>query len=277
MLPWKNTNQSTELMDNTIFTIITILLYFAIAGYQFLLLKNHDDSHALKVALITSLPLLCHGWLLHIAIDTDQGQNLSIFNIVSMIFWIISSLVIASSITRKLGILVTALLPLSGLTLLASHYLTQQAPIDASAPGFLIHTLISIATISVISLAAIQSLFVNVLDNRLKQNSPSSIQGMPALQDMEDFLFILVWIGFILLSLLIFTAIFFMPQTGVEISLHKPILSVASWITFAILLVGRYKNGWRGKMASRWTIVGFLFIFLAYFGTRAVLELILGR
>ncbi|MFT5451265.1 MAG: ABC-type uncharacterized transport system permease subunit [Enterobacterales bacterium] len=264
-------------MDNTIFTIITVLLYFAIAGYQFLLLKKNDDSHALKIALITTLPLLCHGWLLHLAIDTEQGQNLSIFNIVSMIFWIISSLVIASSITRKLGILVTALLPLAGLTLLTSHYLTQEYIIDASAPGFLIHTLISIATISVISLAAIQSVFVNALDSRLKQNSPASIQGMPALQDMEDFLFILVWIGFILLSLLIFTAIFFMTQTGADISLHKPLLSVASWITFAILLIGRHKNGWRGKMASRWSIAGFVLIFLAYFGTRAVLELILGR
>ncbi|MFT5521182.1 MAG: ABC-type uncharacterized transport system permease subunit [Enterobacterales bacterium] len=277
MLPWKNTNQRTELMDNTIFTIITILLYFAIAGYQFLLLKNHDDSHALKLALITTLPLLCHGWLLHLSIDTEHGQNLSIFNIVSMIFWIISSLVIASSITRKLGILVTALLPLSGLTLLASHYLTKESLIDVSAPAFLIHTLISIATISVISLVAIQSLFVNVLDNRLKQNSSQSIQGMPALQDMENFLFILIWIGFTLLSFLILTAIFFMPQTGAEISLHKPILSIASWITFAILLIGRHKNGWRGKMASRWAIAGFIFIFLAYFGTKAVLELILGR
>lgn len=266
-----------KLMDNTIFIIITILLYFAIAGYQFLLLKKHDDSHALKVALLTALPLLCHGWLLHLAIDTGQGQNLSIFNIVSMMFWIISSLVIASSITRKLGILVTALLPLSGLTLLASHYLAKASLIDASAPGFLIHTLISIASISVISLAAIQSLFVNALDNRLKQNPPPSIQGMPALQDMEDFLFILIWTGFILLSFSILTAIIFMPDTGGDIPLHKPILSIASWITFATLLIGRHRNGWRGKMASRWTIAGFVLIFLAYFGTRAVLELILGK
>jgi len=229
------------------------------------------------LALITVLPLLLHGWLLHLAIDTKLGQNLSIFNVVSMMFWIISILVIASSITRKLGILVTALLPLTGLTLLASYYLPQDSIIDASAPGYLIHTLISIASISVISLAAIQSLFVNSLDNRLKQNPPPSIQGMPALQDMENFLFVLIWSGFILLSISILTAMLFMPATGGEMPLHKPILSIASWVTFAILLFGRYRNGWRGKTASRWTITGFVLIFLAYFGTRAVLEFILGK
>jgi len=267
-------------MDNTIFTIFTILttfFYVAIAGYQFLLLKKHDDRHAIKIALMTILPLLCHGWILHLDIDTEYGQDLSIFNIVSMMFWIISSLVIFSSITRKLGILVMALLPLSGLTLLASHFLTKQSLIDASAPGYLIHTLISIASISVISLAAIQSLFVNALDNRLKQNSPSSIRGMPALQDMENFLFVLIWSGFILLTFSILTAIIFMPNTGGEVPLHKPILSVSSWITFAILLIGRHRNGWRGKTASRWTIAGFILIILAYFGTRTVLEVILGQ
>ena len=260
----------------TILTSITIFFYFAISGYQFLLIKQQDHSKAKRLAIFTLLPLIGHGWLLHLAIDTGQGQNLSIFNIFSMTFWLVSILVVASSINRKLDILVMTILPISGLSLLASQYIGQQYLIDASAPGFLVHTLISIAAVSVVSLAAIQSIFVNALDSRLKQHPSPTSGGMPALQDMENFLYVLIWAGFILLTFSILTAILFMPRTGAPIPLHKPILSVASWLVFAIFLIGRYRKGWRGKTAANWTISGFVLLFLAYFGTRTLLEFILG-
>lgn len=263
-------------MDNTIFTILTIFLYFAISGYQFLLLKKQDDSQARRLAILTVLPLILHGWLLHLAIDTEQGQNLSIFNIFSMVFWLVSGLIMFSSIKRKLGILVMTVLPITGLTLLTSKYLGQQYLIDASTTGYLLHSLISIAAISVISLAAIQSLFVNVLDSRLKQHPAPSVKGMPALQDMEEFLYVLIWTGFILLSFAILTAVIFMPGSGAPVPIHKPVLSIASWLVFAIFLIGRHRKGWRGRTAVHWTISGFILIFLAYFGTRTVLEFILG-
>jgi len=263
-------------MDNTIFTFITIFLYFAISGYQILLIKKQNDTQALRLASFTVIPLLLHGWLLHLAIDTELGQNMSILNIFSMVFWLISVLIIISSIKRKLGILVMTILPISGLSLLASKYLGQQYLIDASAPGYLIHILVSIAAFSVISLAAIQSIFVSKLDDRLRLHPAPTVRGMPALQDMENFLYILIWTGFILLTLAILTAVLFLTGQGNPIPLHKPILAIASWLVFAVFLVGRYQQGWRGKTATRWTISGFALLFLAYFGTRTVLEFILG-
>jgi ABC-type uncharacterized transport system permease subunit len=46
-------------------------------------------------------------------------------------------------------------------------------------------------------------------------------------------------------------------------------------VLFATLLWGRYRFGWRGKKALHWTIAGFVVLLLAYFGSKAVLELIL--
>lgn len=263
-------------MDMTIYTYITIILYFAISAYQFSLLNKQDEHHARKLALFTILPLAMHGWLLHLAIDTELGQNLSIFNIFSMVFWLISILIIISSVKKKLGILVMTILPISGLSLLASGHLGNNELIDASAPGFLLHSLISIAAFSVISLAAIQSLFVNSLDSKLKKHPMPSSKGLPALQDMENFLYVLIWTGFALLSLSILTAVIFMPETSAPIPAHKMVLSLASWLVFAIFLVGRYREGWRGKTAVHWTISGFFLLFLAYFGTRTILEFIIG-
>jgi ABC-type uncharacterized transport system permease subunit len=43
------------------------------------------------------------------------------------------------------------------------------------------------------------------------------------------------------------------------------------------LRIGRTWWDWRGQTAIRWTLGGFLSLMLAYFGSKAVLELILNR
>ncbi len=58
---------------------------------------------------------------------------------------------------------------------------------------------------------------------------------------------------------------------------HKAAFSVLSWLTFAILLVGRARFGWRGKRAVRVLYIGSGLLLLAYVGSRFVLEIILGR
>jgi ABC-type uncharacterized transport system permease subunit len=36
-------------------------------------------------------------------------------------------------------------------------------------------------------------------------------------------------------------------------------------------------HGWRGRQALRWTLIGFVFVVLAYTGSRFVLDVILHR
>ena len=58
---------------------------------------------------------------------------------------------------------------------------------------------------------------------------------------------------------------------------HKATFSVLSWLTFAVLLVGRARFGWRGRRATRVLYAGSGLLLLAYVGSRFVLEVILGR
>jgi ABC-type uncharacterized transport system permease subunit len=44
-----------------------------------------------------------------------------------------------------------------------------------------------------------------------------------------------------------------------------------------VLLVGRARWGWRGKVAARWTLAGYATLLMAYVGTRFVLEVLLHR
>jgi ABC-type uncharacterized transport system permease subunit len=59
--------------------------------------------------------------------------------------------------------------------------------------------------------------------------------------------------------------------------IHKTVLSLAAWVIFGILLMGRYRYGWRGRSAVRLTLTGFATLALAYFGSKFVLETLLGR
>jgi ABC-type uncharacterized transport system permease subunit len=50
-----------------------------------------------------------------------------------------------------------------------------------------------------------------------------------------------------------------------------------SWLTFALLLVGRHQWGWRGKRAVRVLYIGAALLLLSYAGSRFVMEILLGR
>ena len=58
---------------------------------------------------------------------------------------------------------------------------------------------------------------------------------------------------------------------------HKTVFAFISWLLFGGLLVGRRLWGWRGRVALRWTLAGFVALMLAYVGSRFVIEVVLHR
>ena len=58
---------------------------------------------------------------------------------------------------------------------------------------------------------------------------------------------------------------------------HKAVFSVLAWATFAVLLLGRARFGWRGRKAVRVLYAGAALLLLAYAGSRFVMEVVLGR
>ena len=53
--------------------------------------------------------------------------------------------------------------------------------------------------------------------------------------------------------------------------------SVLSWLTFAMLIIGRARFGWRGKRAVRFLYTGAGLLLLGYVGSRFVMEVVLGQ
>lgn len=164
----------------------------------------------------------------------------------------------------------------------------QGAPVaeHAASAGLRVHLLVAMAAYSLLTIAALHALLMALLDRRLHAPLQEPVRGLarvfghlPPLLALEKILFRLIVAGFILLTATLVSGVFFSEQIfGRALRFeHKTVFTIASWLVFAGLLVGRFGFGWRGRTALRWTFTGFLMLLLAYVGSRFVLEVILGR
>jgi ABC-type uncharacterized transport system permease subunit len=170
-------------------------------------------------------------------------------------------------------------LPLAAITILLDlRYPGSRLLSEDAGWALRLHVLTSLLAYSLLTLASAQAILLAVQDNHLRTHHPGGfIRALPPLQTMEMLLFEMIGLGFILLSIGLVTGFVYLEDMFAQHLVHKTVLSIVAWIAFAVLLWGRYRFGWRGRTAIRWTLVGFAVLMLAYFGSKAVIELILQR
>ena len=157
----------------------------------------------------------------------------------------------------------------------ASHSFAQ-----ATAPGWELtaHILLSMGAAALLFAAAVTAILSVVLDHRLRSRRIADLpRNLPPLDELEKVMFRLIGTGLILLTLSLFTGFVFVHDLFAQHLAHKTILSLVAWAVFAVLLIGRIRYGWRGRVALYCTLAGFLILSLAYFGSKFVLENVLGR
>ena len=108
-------------------------------------------------------------------------------------------------------------------------------------------------------------------------NSSSWLRALPSLQQNDSSLFQLIALCVLMLTLALASGFIFLDNLFAQHLLHKTILSCLAWLLFVVLLFGRSQFGWRGRTSTHWTLSGFSFLIVAYFGSKFVLELILQR
>jgi ABC-type uncharacterized transport system permease subunit len=102
---------------------------------------------------------------------------------------------------------------------------------------------------------------------------------LPPLMLLERVLFRFIAIGFALLLVTTLSGVLFSEAVlGRPFTFdHKTVFSLVALAFFGVLLAGRRVRGWRGRIATRFTLGGFAALLLAYVGTRFVLEVVLRR
>jgi len=144
--------------------------------------------------------------------------------------------------------------------------------------GVQLHIFYSILAYSILSISALQSIFLAIQDYQLHHKHPGwALQMLPPLQVMETLLVQMIGIGVILLTASLISGFIFLENIFAQHLVHKTVLSLFAWLIFVALLWGRWQYGWRGKTLVRWNLSGFFILMLAYFGSKLVLELVLKR
>lgn len=142
-----------------------------------------------------------------------------------------------------------------------------------------LHLALGVACYGLFGAAVVHAWLMGRAEARMRHVSDSG-SGVPLLT-LERLTFRFVGAGFVLLTAtlaagLLFGESLYGPGMGLRID-HKTVFSVLSWLTFAALLLGRARYGWRGRRAVRVLYAGTGLLFLAYVGSRFVMEVVLGR
>ena len=270
-------------MVTTLTSSLTALIYLLTGGLLAARLARAGGADQQQpkalLMLMVALAVGLHTWLLTRAVLLPQGVNLGFFNALSCTGWLIAVVLLLTSILRPVENLGIVLLPYSALTVMLAALFPSQRIVESAEQWPLeVHIIISILAYSMLALATVQALLLAVQNHRLRHRHPGGfVRGLPPLTTMESLLFQLITSGFVLLSLALLSGFLFLEDIFAQHLVHKTVLSIIAWLVFGVLLWGRWRYGWRGPIAVRWTLGGFAALMLAYFGSKLVLELILQR
>jgi len=264
-------------------SIVCITFYLVAAAFIFKYSKRpkskSESDNKAKILMPGLAAVLLHAFILfNYNLYSQNGLDLSVLTMLSLVSWITASFVLLAAIRQPVECLAIVVFPFAASMLVLRMLSNQHHYINNLSTGLETHILLSIIAYSVLSIAAVQSLLLYIQDYHLHNRQPGGFMGaLPALETMESLLFKMIGLGFILLSISLFSGIPYLEDIQRQHLTHKIILSSIAWLVFAVLLFGRWKFGWRGQTAIRWTLGGFILLMLAYFGSSIVLQIILQR
>ena len=275
-------------MPDFVFYLITSLMYAALAVY-FWRTRWAVTAHAPAVRtesktlehLVVMVPLILHATLLYDSVFAGDGIHLGVANALSTIVWLTVVIYWLGNLFYNVEGLQAMMMPVAAVcAFLPVLFPAARALPNTELAVFKAHLLIAMLAYSLFTIASLHVLLMALLERRLHGGElPAALQKLPPLLTMETLLFRIITTGFVLLTLTLASGIMFSEELfGKAMRFdHKTVFGILSWLIFAALLGGRQLYGWRGRIAVRWTLTGFLMLVLAYVGSRFVLEVLLGR
>jgi ABC-type uncharacterized transport system permease subunit len=262
-------------MSSAILSILTAaaVVFYLVAGVQ------AKRTTAPLWILAAPLAIALHLLVLGNQIFHEQAISLGIREALSLFAWQSALFLWLLSSRQPLRILGVAIYPLAALAAAIASALPDPINLIPIADWKIqLHIMLSLFAAGFLTLASVQAITLAAQDRLLHQRAGMAlVQALPPLQTMERLLFQLIGLGFFLLSLSLISGLLFVKDLLGQHLAHKTVLSAIAWLLFGLLLWGRWRHGWRGRAAIRWTLTGYLVLIVAYFGSKWVLEQVLHK
>ncbi len=236
---------------------------------------------------VLPLAVLGHAAVLAAAMFGEGGLRFGFAHALSAMFFVTALMVWIEGFFVPLGGFYTVVTPLAAVAvLLPAVFHGAQLAAEESAAALRIHLTVAMLAYSFFTIAALHALLMTSIDRHLHRPGAGGeglagrlFAQMPSMLALESLLFRQIAVGFVLLTATLVSGSMFSRELfGQPLRFdHKTVFALVSWSVFAALLCGRHFFGWRGRVALRWTLTGFVLLLLAYVGTRFVFEVLLGR
>jgi ABC-type uncharacterized transport system permease subunit len=270
-------------MPNVLLSLIAFASYGVLAAYFWRAQSRGEGDKVSRGAMghLVLIPLALHGYLLTRDVLGGGGFNLSMTNALSLIIWLTLLVYSVARFFYPIGGLQTLVLPLAAVTVLLPELFPSAHQLaNTGLFAFKAHVAAAMLAYSLFTIAVLHAVLISQVEKRLHHAAlPRILQNLPPLLTMETLLFRMIGIGFVLLTLTLLSGAVFSEEIfGKAWQFnHKALFGIVSWLVFAVLLWGHRFYGWRGRIAVRWTVSGFVFLLLAYLGSKFVLEVLLHR
>lgn len=233
--------------------------------------------------------LALHAWCLVGPLVTADVPRIGFAFALSSMLWLAVFFYWAESFFMDLEALQPIVLGLAAAAAPLTVLFPGRVPLTTAA-GFWLHLTLVVLSSGILTVAMLHAALMALVERLLHRAhgvaaaAPGSVligplAKLPPLLTMERLLFLLIGLGFALLTLTLVTGMT-LSETLFGHALrfnHETLFAVVAWIVFGVLLAGRLLYGWRGRVAMRWALAGFLMVILAGVGSRFVLEVLLGR
>jgi ABC-type uncharacterized transport system permease subunit len=259
-----------------LFALFAVVLYLAAAGGLARPLLSGGLPLNKSALGLAGAAVLTHAGIL---LSMHRGAlDLHFFAALSLVACVVSALTLLVNLNRPVAALGVIVFPLTALLLAADSYFAPLTAPVALDWQIKLHVTVALLAFGVLSIAAALAILLAVQERALRHRQLGPwLRALPPLTLTETLLFRLIGAGFALLTLTLLSGALFVDDLFGQHLIHKTVLSIIAWLVFGALLFGRWRYGWRGRSAVNLTLVGMGVLLLAFFGTKAVLELILHR
>lgn len=237
-----------------------------------------------KARVAVLIPLSAHAWLLIAGSWAAGILSIGLGDVLSAIVWLTLAVYALTSLRQPLDALQALILPIAALAVMLPIWLPAQTMHLSATPLFLVHIALSLLAYALFTVAALHAGMMALFEKRLHAHTMNrAFSNLPPLLTLERLLFNIIGTGFVMLTLALASGILFSEQvfgkpfSFTHFTQHKTVFALLSWLTYAGLLIGRKRYGWRGRTAIAWSLTGFVMLILAYLGSKAVLQLLLGK
>lgn len=257
--------------------LFAIALYLVSAGLLVRTVARADRPTSNLWLWPALAAVVLHGACHLLAWRDAGGADLHFFAALSLVGLGMAAVTVLFGARRSMTALGVIVFPLAAASLLAYASAGRHIA-DALDWRLQLHAWCALLAYATLAIAALLAIMLWTQERALRRREIHGwLRALPPLTELESLLFRTIAGGFVLLTATLLTGVLFVENLFAQHLVHKTVLSVLSWLTFGALLLGRWRYGWRGVIAVRWTLAAMGLLVLAFFGSKFVLELLLQR